>query len=113
MFKLTNNTSFVISSVTHGFYPRRYIQIEMTLAQTPGVTAVDPETVDRFGVHYSLYYDMNHESTASIATDLVGSGINAVKQWVKAEYDKYNSGLGCDAQLVPIFEYVKSVGLVR
>jgi hypothetical protein len=112
VFKLNNGMSFVLAELSYGLYPKKFVQLSIVLVPTTGEIAVDPDTVDKYGVNYGLYFDTAHEATAAIARELIGKNLVNTKQWLLDQRVKYLANPeSVDAQLRPIFEYIALVGL--
>jgi len=113
MFKLANAMSFVLAAVTYGMYPRKFVQLEITLVPTPGASAPDPDTIEKYGVNHALFFTATNADTKAVARTLLGEPASTVRQWIKAEFAKYTAGEAYEMQLAPIFEYISEVGLEK
>lgn len=112
MFKLANGMSFVLAALSYGFYPKKFVQIEISLVPTTGVVAVDPDTIDKYGTNWALYFDTAHDATKTIAKTLLGANFDGVKQWIVSQWQAYKvNPANVETQLKPIFEYATSVGV--
>jgi len=111
---LADGTSFTISSVSHGLYPKRFVQIGMVVTQTPGEIAVDPDTIEMFGVHYQLYYSAADPAKKAICLALLGKNLGFIRQWILDQWPLFRTDPdSCDDTLKPIFEYVERIGIAQ
>jgi len=109
---LANGTSFVLSGISYDYYPRRSVRIEITLIQTPGDVAVDPETIDMFGAHHAIYFSVMDPLAKATCLALIGRNTATIGQWITNEWQKYLTDIDtCETQLKPIFDYANLIGL--
>jgi len=111
MINLNNNMSYVLSEITHCYYPRKFIQFNIMLVPTPGTIAADPDDIPEYGINHGLYFGTVHEPARSVALALLGKNYNTIKEWVFGEWAKYKAGTEYETQLAPIFENITAVGV--
>jgi hypothetical protein len=111
MIDLNNNMSYVIGDVMFGYWPKKYVQFSVVLVPTPGAIAVDPDTLEDYGINRSIYYGTAHEPEKTICLALLGKGTNVLKQWMLSEFAKYKvNPETSETQLRSIFDSVVAVG---
>jgi hypothetical protein len=112
MVDLKNNMSVVVSEIIHAFWPKKFVQFCVMLVPTPGSTAPDPDTIEKYGVAYTIFFSHSTPSERALCLALLGKSVADIRQWVLAEWQKYKTDPAtAEGQLRTVFEYVASVGL--
>jgi hypothetical protein len=111
MINLNNNMSYVISEITHCYYPRKFVQFSIMLIPTKGSIAADPDEVPGYGINHMIYFGTDHEPERTTALSLIGKNYNTIRDWVLGEWGKYKTSLEYNKQLSPIFENITAVGI--
>jgi hypothetical protein len=112
MIDLANGMSYTLGDVSHGFWPRKYVQFTIILVPTPGAIAPDPDVVEKYGINNAIFFSTDHEPERTHCLALLGKNVTVVRDWVMAEWAKYKvSPTSAWTPLIPVFDYVAEVGL--
>jgi len=112
MVDLNNGMSVVIADVVNAYWPKKFIQLSVMLVPTVGAPSPDPDTIDKYGVNYSVYFALANPDEKATCQALLGANIATIRQWILAEWQKYKADPAtANGQLIAIFNYVASIGV--